>query len=78
MVATQPSIQTSPFSRTQLVELIISMNPTATPAFLDQFAEPALRGYLEHLTAAQEPRGRSARWLRRADSPAIVSKEAAE
>lgn len=79
MVALQPAIsETGPFNRAQLLELIMSLNPTATPGFLEQFALPHLRGYLDHLVAAQEPRGRGARWVRRADSPAILSKEASE
>lgn len=80
MVAVQPMAapQTGIFNRAQLVELIVSLNPTATPAFLGQFEDGMLRGYLDHLTAVQEPRGRGARWLRPADSPAIVAREAGE
>lgn len=61
-----------PLNRSQIMERIISINPTATVAFLSRFAERPLKRYLEHLTAAQEPRGRSAWWVRPADSPAIV------
>lgn len=61
-----------PLSRSQIMERIISINPTATVAFLSRFEERPLKRYLEHLTATQEPRGRSAWWLRPGDSPAIV------
>lgn len=61
-----------PLNRSQIMDRIISINPTATVAFLSRFEERPLKRYLEHLTAAQEPRGRSAWWVRPADSPAIV------
>ena len=32
----------------------------------------ALASYLDHLLSAQEPRGRAAVWVRRAETPAIV------
>jgi hypothetical protein len=54
------------------MERIISINPTATVSFLSRFEERPLKRYLEHLTAAQEPRGRTAWWLRPGDSPAFV------
>ena len=66
------------FSRAQLLELIMSLNPTATAVFLSQFTDNRLRGYLDHLTAVQQPRGRDARWQRPAETPAILSKEASE
>lgn len=62
-------------TRSQVVERIISINPTASVEFLARFQDRALRGYLEHLHAVQEPRGRAtARWVRPADSPAIMSR----
>lgn len=62
-------------TRSQVVERIISINPTASVEFLARFQDRALRGYLEHLHAVQEPRGRAtARWIRPADSPAIMSR----
>ncbi len=62
-----------PMSRSQVMERIISINPTATVQFLGRFADRSLRGYLDHLSAAQSPRGRSSTpWVRPADSPAIV------
>ncbi len=59
-------------SKTQLIDQIISLNPTATSAFLDAFQESGLRNYLDHLLALQTPRGREATWTRRGDTPAIV------
>jgi len=60
-------------TRSQVVERIISINPTATTEFLGRFADRALRGYLDHLNVVQEPRGRSSQpWVRPADSPAIL------
>ncbi len=62
-----------PLSRSQVMERIIAINPTATVNFLARFADRALRGYLDHLSLLQEPRGRSSPpWVRPADSPAIV------
>lgn len=59
-------------TREQVIEQIRSLNPSATIAFLELFEALALRTYLEHLLAAQEPRGRQARWERPGDSPAIM------
>lgn len=57
----------------QLIDRIVTLNPSATSEFLSQFSARSLGRYLAHLTAAQEPRGREARWTRPGDSPAIVS-----
>src|SRR5262249_45150337 len=62
-------------SRTQLIERIITHNPTASIQFLDGFTQAALRHYLDHLIAAQVPRGRFARWVRPGDPPGIVMAE---
>jgi hypothetical protein len=58
-------------TRAQLVDRIAAMNPSATPEFLARFGEQSLGNYLEHLVSAQEPRGRTARWVRRNETPAI-------
>jgi hypothetical protein len=63
-------------TREQLFERIMSLNPTATVGFLSEFDEEPLRNYLDHLLAAQEPRGRGARWSRPGDAPAIVGRVA--
>jgi len=63
----------TPLSREQVMERIMSINPTATVHFLGRFADRALRGYLDHLSMVQEPRGRCCQpWVRPGDSPAIV------
>jgi|GEM_PF-1590510 len=70
---------TSPtLPRPQIVERIIAGNPSATAEFLAGFGDAALAHYLEHLIVGDEPRGRTSRWVRRAESPAIVRREAAE
>lgn len=56
----------------QLMDWIGSLNPSATPAYLARFDAGALASYLDHLLSAQEPRGRAAVWVRRAETPAIV------
>ncbi len=56
----------------QLVEQIHAYNPTATPEFLSGFTPAALANYLKHLIATQEPRGRTARWRRLEETPAIT------
>lgn len=60
-------------SQTQAIEQIIALNPTATPMFLSQFRADELRSYLDHLLAAQRPRGREARWCRPEGPRAIVA-----
>ena len=62
-------------ARQQLLSQIFEFNPSACPAFLNAFENSALRTYLDHLHAAQIPRGRNARWVRPGDSPAIMWRE---
>lgn len=59
-------------TREQLVEQILAHNPSAASVALERFDGNALAVYLQHLLAAQTPRGRAARWLRPGDTPAIV------
>lgn len=66
------SISSMRLTREQVVDRIITLNPSASPEFLDRFPEPALDEYLRRLDSAQEPRGRRATWVRRGSSPAIV------
>ena len=58
-------------SRAQIVDRILTINPSATTDFLDQFDVQALSAYLDHLAASLAPRGRSARWIRPAGSCGI-------
>jgi hypothetical protein len=62
-------------TREQVVDRIITINPTATTTFLSKFSEASLGRYLDHLVAASGPRGRHARWMRPGDSPAIMARE---
>jgi hypothetical protein len=66
---------TSRLTREQVVDRIISINPTASVEFLANFQDRDLGQYLDHLLAASTPRGRHARWLREAESPAITGRE---
>lgn len=50
--------------RSQLIDGILSRNPTADPSFLMGFNDQALRHYLDHLGCAEEPRRASSRWVR--------------
>lgn len=59
-------------SREQVIDWILTLNPTAARGFLERFEARPLAMYLDHLMAAQSPRGRSARWIRPDETPAIV------
>ena len=63
-------------TREQVVDRIITLNRSASPAFLQRFAEPQLRHYLEHLTHTEQ--GRHVPWVRRGETPAIVGRRADE
>lgn len=69
------SSSSSRLTREQVVDRIIKINPTATEAFLSRFSDDSLGEYLDHLVMASGPRGPESRWLRRADSPAILARE---
>ena len=73
--ATGDPVSSELLSRSQLIERIITHNPTASIQFLDAFTQAALRNYLDHLNAALIPRGRMARWIRPGDTPGIVMAE---
>lgn len=62
-------------TRGQVIERIMTLNPTAGVDFLADFSERSLRAYLDHLASAQIPRGRAARWVRPGDTPGIVMAE---
>lgn len=50
--------------RRRLIEELISLNPSASVEFLQEFTTESLEEYLAHLQASQLPRGREARWRR--------------
>ncbi|MGE3107765.1 MAG: hypothetical protein AB7G11_03320 [Phycisphaerales bacterium] len=62
-------------TREQLVDAILSMNRTASVEYLSTFSNRALALYLEHLRAAAAPRGRTARWVRPDETPAMCMHE---
>ncbi len=66
----------SRLTREQVVDRIVSMNPSATPDFLADFEDTALSRYQDRLTAARSPRARTERWIRAGDTPAIMSRRA--
>lgn len=59
-------------SREQVVDQIMTINPSAGRAFLEQFGAEGLCDYLDRLINARSPRGRESRFVRRGDTPAIV------
>jgi hypothetical protein len=63
----------SPTSKRQLIEEIRQFNTSAEPKFLEQFDEPALQQYLEHLKAAKEKEVRIGGWVRRQPKLRMVS-----
>ncbi len=63
-------------ARSRLVSEIISINPTATAAFLDRFQTPELAEYLGHLELGIRPRGPDSRWVRAEGAPGIVVHDA--
>ena len=52
-------------NKRQLIDDIRRFNPTATPQFLAQFDEAALKNYLNHLQGAAEKHLRIGGWVRR-------------
>jgi len=52
-------------TKRQLIDDIRRYNVTATPQFLAQFDEPALRQYLDHLEGAVRKRIEICSWVRR-------------
>jgi len=67
-----PAVSSPGLTREQVVERIMTINPSAAADFLARFKSESLSNYLEHLVSAQQPRGRGSRWVRPGDSPAIM------
>lgn len=59
-------------TREQVVDEIISVNPSATAEFLAQFDDGLLNKYLEHLHFTAQPRCGKTSWDRPGDAPAIM------
>lgn len=64
-------------ARAGLIQRILDLNPTASSEFLGRFDAPELESYLQHLLAAAQPRGRSARWIRPDNTRGIAMSEPA-
>ena len=60
----------------RLMNQILELNPSASMDFLGQFSPSALGDYLEHLTSASGPRGRTARRGRPENTPAVTVRTA--
>jgi hypothetical protein len=60
-------------SKSQLIDEIQQINRSAGRDWLVLFDIAALRSYLDHLQVAIEPRGGSSVWVRRAETPAIIT-----
>lgn len=67
------SASTLPMRRELVIERIMELNPTASEPFLARFADDRLMHYMERLSFGHGPRGRDARWVRRAESRAAVA-----
>ena len=65
-------VTTSRLTREQVVDRIMSLNPTASREFLEGFEREQLVRYMDHLTEASKPRGREAKWRRPGDAPPMV------
>ncbi len=71
-VETSPGSLATVLSRSQLMERIGQLNPTATATFLSGFADSALALYLEHLHAKLVDTDATRPWRRPGDTPAIL------
>jgi len=72
-------VNTADMTREQVVDRIITMNPSATRRFLDHFEPSQLRHYLDHLIVAMSPRGPNSQgWIRPGNIAAITVCEAAD
>lgn len=60
-------------TKRQLIDEIRHHNITATPTFLSQFDELALKQYLEHLREAANKRIKIYSWVRRQPKLRLVS-----
>jgi hypothetical protein len=56
-------------NREAVIDRILTLNPSASAVFLDQFEDDALSQYLDHLSVAASPRGPQNRWVRDGRTP---------
>jgi hypothetical protein len=79
MIATAeatPNPLVTTLGRSQLIDGITALNPTATHEFLTSFDDSALALYLEHLHAKLEETDPKRPWSRPGDTAAIRWREA--
>lgn len=72
------SQHSSRLTREQLVDRIMTLNPTATPEFLARFEHESLDEYLRRLATAKGPRGRDSGWVRPPGASAVTSRAAGQ
>lgn len=58
----------------KVIEAIQLINPSAKRDWLDSFRTRSLRRYLDRLELTRGPRGRDSTWVRRHETPAIVTR----
>ncbi len=70
----EPLMQAPPaaLTREQVVDEILTVNPSASADFLAQFDDGLLTKYLEHLRFTEQPRCGKSSWDRPGDAPAIM------
>ncbi len=68
----------SRLTREQLVDRIMTLNPTATNEFLARFGDDDLEDYLQRLNRAAGPRSRHEVWVRPPGGPAVSSRTAGQ
>ena len=61
-------------TKTRIISAIQQLNRSARREWLDAFAAPALRLYLDHLEITLEPRNRESTWIRTGETPAVVTR----
>lgn len=64
-------------SKSQLIQAIMDMNPSAQRRWLASFDETALRRYLAHLRHADRPRSHRRPWIREPETTAVVRRRSA-
>ncbi len=60
-------------SKAHIIDGILQLNRSARRDWLNCFAKPALRRYLDHLEVTLEPRGSV--WIRHPQTPAVVTRD---
>jgi len=61
-------------TKQQTIEMIRQRNQSASAEFLTRFDEGSLDVYLRRLATVCNHRGRSSRWVRDTDSPAVTTR----